>query len=80
MLKAFSRSLFVLCFLLAAPAMLRAEEPRPDWPFPEGDFAPLFPSLLKRGRRITSPIFKRGTAPGATREKGRFSRFGTAGS
>ncbi|MBR2694043.1 MAG: hypothetical protein IKE69_07490 [Thermoguttaceae bacterium] len=49
MLKAFSRSLFVLCFLLAAPAMLRAEEPRPDWPFPEGDFAPLFPFIVEKG-------------------------------
>ena len=49
MLKPFVRSFFVFCFLLAGFGPLRAEEPRPDWPFPEGDFAPLFPFKIQQG-------------------------------
>ena len=49
MLKPFARSFFVLCFLFAGFGPLRAEEPRPDWPFPEGDFAPLFPFKIQQG-------------------------------
>ena len=45
----FSRTFFASLFLLAALAALRAEEPRPDWPFPEGDFAPLFPFSIQQG-------------------------------
>ena len=45
----FSRTFFASLFLLAALAALCAEEPRPDWPFPEGDFAPLFPFSIQQG-------------------------------
>ena len=49
MLKPFVCPFFVLCFLFAGFDLVRAEEPRPDWPFPEGDFAPLFPFSIEQG-------------------------------
>lgn len=38
-----------LFFVLLTLALRAAEEPKPDWTFPAGDFAPLFPFSIERG-------------------------------
>ncbi|MGI5831549.1 MAG: cellulase family glycosylhydrolase [Thermoguttaceae bacterium] len=48
MIKIF-RDLLLACGLFAALSGLDAEDLKPDWPFPQGNFPPLFPFNLEKG-------------------------------